>query len=154
VDQLFGGWRLTGINTMASGVPINLTYSPTSLQSVSSAPTYRPNVGVDIYPAEKTIINYFDKTSVVIPTDVSRPFGNAGRNIGRSHAFYQADIGLHKDFRLMREETRLEFRAEFFNVFNKSNFQPANGNRSASAFGTINSTFPARQIQFGLKLYF
>jgi outer membrane receptor protein involved in Fe transport len=154
LDQFLGGWRLTGINTMTSGIPVNLTYGPTSLQSVSSAPTYRPNVSADIYPAEKTITGYFDKASVTVPTDVSSPFGNAGRNIGRSHAFYQADLGLHKSFPLMREETRLEFRAEVFNIFNKTNFQPANGNRSSSAFGTINSTHPARQIQFGLKLYF
>jgi len=154
LDAILGGWRVTGINTMNSGAPINLTYSPTSAFSVSSYPAYRPNITGDIYSSEKSITNYFNKTTVLVPTDVSKPFGNAGRNIGRSHAFYQLDMGLHKDFRLFREESKLEFRAEFFNMFNKTNFQPANGNRSSSAFGTISSTFPARQIQFGLKLYF
>ncbi len=154
LDGILGGWRLTGINTMTSGAPINLYYSPTSAFSVSSYPAYRPNITGDIYPSEQTITNYFNKNAILVPTDVSQPFGNAGRNIGRSHAFYQLDMGLHKDFRVLREENRLEFRAEFFNVFNKTNFQPANGQRNATAFGTISSTFPARQIQFGLKLYF
>jgi outer membrane receptor protein involved in Fe transport len=154
VDALLGGWRLTGINTMTSGTPINLNYSPSSLQSVSSAPTYRPNVTGSLYPSEKTITNYFDKNNIVAPTDVSKPFGNAGRNSARSHGFYQADLGLHKDFKLFREQNKLEFRAEFFNIFNKTNFGPANSGRSSSAFGTISSTYPARQIQFGLKLHF
>ena len=154
LDSILGGWRLTGINTMTSGIPINLNYSPISAQSVSDVPTYRPNITGSIYSSEKSITNYFDKNAVVTPTDVSKPFGNAGRNIGRSHAFYQFDMGLHKDFRLFREENKLEFRAEFFNLLNKTNFQPANGQRTSSAFGTISGTSPARQIQFGLKLYF
>jgi hypothetical protein len=48
----------------------------------------------------------------------------------------------------------LQFRAEFFNALNKTNFSPAAGNISNSSFGTITSTFPARQIQFALKLVF
>jgi hypothetical protein len=47
---------------------------------------------------------------------------------------------------------RLEFRAEVFNLLNKTNFRAANGNRSATAFGTITATYDPRQIQFGLKL--
>ncbi len=88
-------------------------------------------------------------------TDPSRPFGTAGRNIGRSHALYQLDLGLQKSFPLpINEATRVEFRAEFFNLLNKTNFRAANGDRSAAAFGRISSTFPARQIQFALKVVF
>jgi hypothetical protein len=61
---------------------------------------------------------------------------------------------LHKSFNLPGADKRLEFRAEFFNALNKTNFGPANGNRSSADFGTIRSTFPARQIQLGLKFYF
>ena len=39
-------------------------------------------------------------------------------------------------------------------MLNKTNFGSANGNRSSNAFGTITSTYPARQIQLGIKLYF
>ena len=42
LEGILGGWRLTGINTMTSGISINLSYSPTTLQTVSDAPTYRP----------------------------------------------------------------------------------------------------------------
>ena len=91
---------------------------------------------------------------MVIPTDRSQPFGTAGRNTARSHAFYELDLGIYKDFRLPREGMGLQFRSEFFNSLNRTNFSAANANRSSSAFGTIRSTFPPRRIQFGLKFYF
>jgi hypothetical protein len=62
---------------------------------------------------------------------------------------------LQKNFRLpINEASKLEFRMEAFNLFNKTNFGAATSDRSSAAFGTIRSTFPARQIQFALKLAF
>ena len=103
---------------------------------------------------QRTVANYLNRATVLIPTDPSQPFGNAGRNVARSHAFYQLDAAMHKQFRLWSETSFLEVRAEAFNVFNQTNFQPANGNVSSSAFGSITATFPARQLQFALKLLF
>jgi hypothetical protein len=161
VNAFLGGWRLTGINTMTSGQPINLSYSPPSAFQVSPAPTYRPNyLGGSIYSSEKSVTNYFNKASVVAPStatpnDPSRPFGNLGRNMGRTEAIFNLDGGAHKDFNLPWEDTRLEFRAEFFNLFNTTNLGAAQGNVLNNAFGTITGlSSPARQIQFALKLVF
>jgi hypothetical protein len=156
VNGMVGGWRLTLINTMTSGQPVNLNYSPSSQFSVSGYPAYRTNVLGDVMAPEsqRSIDNYFDTANVVLPTDPRFPFGNAGRNIARSYAFHQADMGLHKDFLLGSESRRLEFRAEFFDLLNKTNFGAPNSTRSSSAFGTIRSAFPARMIQFALKLVF
>ena len=60
----------------------------------------------------------------------------------RADPFRQFDLGLHKAFGLGRDQTRIEARIEAFNLFNTTNFGPANGNRSSSAFGTITSTAP------------
>ena len=152
---ILGGWQISAINNMWSGQPINLRYTPSSLFNVGGA-SLRPNVtGPPVTPAaQRTIDNYLNRDTVQIPTDRSQPFGNAGRNIARSHAFYQMDLGIHKDFPLRREKMRLQFRGEFFNLLNKTNFQPAEGNRSSSAFGTIRSTFDPRQMQLALKVYF
>ena len=155
VDALAGGWRVTAINSMTSGVPVNLTYSPASAFNVSGAPTYRPNIVGDIYaPAgERSPTNYFNADNVVIPTDVTQPFGNAPRNVARGPATYVLDMGLHKNVPMGRG--RMEFRVEIFNVLNRANFGAPNGNRSSAAFGTITSlvTTP-RQVQLGLKLDF
>jgi hypothetical protein len=103
---------------------------------------------------QPTIDNYFNKNNISIP-GVDQPFGNAGRNIARSNAFFQLDFGLQKSFHLpITEASRLDFRMEAFNVFNRTNFGAANSDRSSAAFGTIRTTFPARQIQLALRVSF
>ena len=154
LDALFGGYRLTAINRVTSGRPVNLTYSPTSQFSVSGDITYRPNIIGQVVFDNPTPTAYFNRAAVSIPTDPSTPFGNAPRNAVRGPGFWQADIGLHKQFALFGENTKLEIRAEAFNVFNRTNFGAPNGNASSAAFGTITNAFPAREIQFAGKLYF
>jgi hypothetical protein len=157
LEAAVGGWRMTAINTMRSGLPVNLTYSPSSTFSVSSAPTYRPNVVGDAYVTKsaRTVNNYLDAAAVVVPTDSSQPFGNAPRNSVRGPAIFTLDLGLHKEFELPVAKSRLELRVEAFNVLNRSNFNGPNGNRSSTSFGTITSlaTSP-RQVQLGAKVIF
>jgi hypothetical protein len=154
-DAVIGGWRLTLINTMTSGQAINIYYSPTTQFSVGN-PTLRPNVTGGIYPSgdQQTYMNFFDKTNITQPTDPAQPFGNLGRNIARGFPMYTADLGLHKSFPVWKEGKRIEFRSEFFNLLNKTNFGAPNSDRANSAFGRISSTFPARMIQFALKFSF
>ena len=156
VQALLGGWELSLINTATSGLPINLTYSPTGQFQVSSAPNYRPNItGDPVTPeGQRTVATYLSRATVQIPTDSSHPFGNAGRNIARSHPFEQVDLGVHKQFRLWSESSKLDFRTEAFNLTNQTNFQAANSSISSGSFGAITSTYPARQIQFALKVIF
>jgi Carboxypeptidase regulatory-like domain/TonB dependent receptor-like, beta-barrel/TonB-dependent Receptor Plug Domain len=163
LEAAIGGWTITAINTMRSGQTINLRYSPSAQASVTAnLPSFlggvalRPNISGSVLAPEgsRTIDNYFNISNVSIPS-VNQPFGSAGRNIARSDAFYQFDFGLQKNFALpITEATRLEFRAEFFNLFNKTNFGAANSDRSSSGFGQIRSAAQARQIQFALKLSF
>lgn len=155
MDALFGGWRLTAINFANSGVPINLSYNPATASQTSTVPTYRPNIiGDPLVPkAQRTPLNYLNLDTVLVPTDVSRPFGNAGRNIARSPSLHQLNFGLHKDFAIT-ERQGLQFRAEAFHLFNKTNFNSPNRNRSSGSFGLISSTQPARQIQFALRYSF
>jgi hypothetical protein len=154
LDAVFGGYRLSVINRVTSGRPVNLTYSPTSEFSVSGDITYRPNIIGTVVNENPTPSNYFNRAAVSIPTDRSNPFGDAPRNAVRGPGFWQADIGLHKQFTLWDENSKLELRAEAFNVFNRTNFGVPNGNASSAAFGTITSAFPARELQFAVKLYF
>ena len=166
VDEALGGWEVTGINTALSSPPIDLRAwvgsVPAAFQTVGNLSDYRggesfrPNIfGPALAQGSaRTVDNYFDKNNVQLPTDPSQPFGNAGRNSVRATPLNQLDIGVDKNFALPREGMRLQFRGEFFNILNHTNFGAANSDRASAAFGTIRTTFPARQIQFALKLIF
>ncbi|MBK5292302.1 MAG: TonB-dependent receptor [Acidobacteriia bacterium] len=154
-DFVLGGWRLTQITTITSGTPVNLNYGPVARQQVSSSATYRPNLIGDPKTPNGEWFNYLNPAMVlIVPTTESNPFGNAGRNSVYGPGLYQTDLGLHKAFPLPKEGWEIEFRAEFFNLTNKTNLSTPNSSRSSNAFGTINSTSPARVTQFALKLVF
>jgi hypothetical protein len=175
-DMVLGGWQLTVINTMNSGLPTNLTYtnSTSNGTNVTDLYTYRPDVsGNAIAPATSRAktntaltgylvkapttsvggVNFPTGPGVSVPTTGS-PFGNAQRNMVVGPAFFQTDLGFHKDFGLWSEESKLEFRAEAFNVLNKVNYQAPDGNVSNGTFGSITGAFPARQLQLAGKIIF
>jgi hypothetical protein len=139
---------------MTSGQPVNITYTVPAASQVSSYPSYRPDyVGGDIYPADQNPRNYLNRAAFAIPaTNVL--FGTVGRNMARTESIFNFDLGLHKEFALS-EDWRLQFRSEFFNLFNTTNLGAPASNISNANFGQITSlSSPARQIQFALKLVF
>uniref|UniRef100_Q01WU0 TonB-dependent receptor, plug n=1 Tax=Solibacter usitatus (strain Ellin6076) TaxID=234267 RepID=Q01WU0_SOLUE len=166
VDHVLGGWQFSIINTALSAQPINLRAwngsVPSAFQTDGNlaewrgGEAFRPNITGPVLASSGTqsVDNYFNKDNVALPTDPSHPFGNAGRNIARATAMNQLDLGLFKNFRLPKENMRLQFRSEMFNALNHTNFTAANGDRASASFGTIRGTYPARQIQFALKLMF
>ncbi len=161
VDAFLGGWVLSGVNTMTSGQPITFRYGPSpvtnNLPSFLGGVALRPNLLCDpINRGDRPnpTRDYFVRSCLDRPP-VTSPFGNAGRNIARSDNYFNFDLGIQKQFQLpFTEFTRLELRAEFFNLFNKTNFGAANPDINSTAFGTINSAFPARQVQLALKVSF
>ncbi len=166
LDAVVGGWEITGVNTYLSAPPLNLRAwagsIPAAFQVVGNlsgfrgGESFRPNVSGDVYAQNSPDVTngYFNAANISLPTDPSQPFGNAPRNSARALALNQLDLGLFKSFQLPRESMRLQFRAEFFNLFNTTNLGLPNTDRANAAFGTIRTTFPARQIQFALKFYF
>jgi hypothetical protein len=81
------------------------------------------------------------------------PFGNSGRNILRGPGFRSVDLGLTKGWRFS-ESSRLQFRAEFFNLLNHPNFDLPEGDFNSLDFGRVQSAKDSRQIQFGLRVEF
>jgi hypothetical protein len=167
-QAILGGWQLTAINVVTSGLPLNLQYTPASSVAVSTASSVysvRPSlVGSvsSVYGARSAwtkspsgLSGYLDKTAVGVPTgDVY--FGNAGRNILHGPAFGQLDLAAHKSFRLWSEASSLEYRIEAFNALNVTNFQTPDGNVSNGTFGTFTAStvYPSRQVQMALRLAF
>jgi len=104
---------------------------------------------------------YFDVTQFRYPT----PFfvGNVGRNVLIAPGIANVDFTLTKDtrFPVLGEGGSLQFRAEFFNLFNRPNFgAPAlnlftnTGARRSNAGQITTTGTPSRQIQFALKVLF
>ncbi|MEO8520786.1 MAG: TonB-dependent receptor, partial [Acidobacteriota bacterium] len=161
-NLLLGGWTLSGINTMTSGEPVTLQYTPGPALQVSGiqqdfrgANNYRPNVTGSPYNDKHSVTAYLSRDNVLVPTDPTQPFGNAPRNSVRGPSFWQMDLVAAKDVPVpLGADTRLQLRLEAFNVLNHTNFRGPNGNRSSGAFGTITSTYDARQLQLGVKLMF
>jgi hypothetical protein len=87
------------------------------------------------------------------PVTEAGQFGNAGRNIVRGPGIGNFDLSLIKDF-AFSERTKLQFRAECFNLTNHPNFSLPVNDLASPSFGRILEAGPARLIQFGLKLIF
>jgi hypothetical protein len=149
----YGGWNTSMINSMFSGQPVNLTWSPAANSQISGVLNYRPNQTGEANLEGGDPNNYLDRTTVSVP-DAQHPYGTAGRNTAKSASTYQTDLRIQKDFPLHWEKSKMSFQAECFNLLNKTNFRAPNANRSNSNYGTITSTFPARIMQFALRFSF
>jgi hypothetical protein len=163
LQYALGDWQVTGLNTYVSGLPINLSYAESTAQQVSTLTSflYRPNlIGAPaLSKGRQTRISagqyqYLDPNAVSVPTAANTPFGNAPRNVARMPGYADLDLGLHKKFPLGFEKAGLEFRAEAFNVLNKSNPQAPDSTATDSSYGVINSYYPSRELQMALKLVF
>jgi len=172
VDSVLGGWQISTINTMQAGTPFNLTYSPATANQVSTQinanyrglNAYRPNVVSGVAKIKNTqlangYIQYVNPAAFSLPATSGNPFGNASRNPLRGTAFYQTDLSLNKKFSTPVESLKMEFRTEFYNVFNHTNlYLPSTIGGTfgsvASTGGQISSTFEPRIIQFGLKILY
>jgi hypothetical protein len=82
--------------------------------------------------------------------DQPQRFGKEGRNIVEGPGFTQWDVAAIKNFRI-RESKTLQFRAEFFNIFNQTNYHLPNNDINSPNFGKIQGALDPRLIQLALK---
>ena len=159
VRHAFAGWEVSGVSIVQSGVPFTVTNS-LSGQSLdgdlgNGGAGRADYVGGDPYTSGSTRerLNAYLVKSVFSAAPTSR-FGTLGRNRLRGPGQANLDFAVQKSFPL-REAVALNFRSEFFNIFNHANFANPSGNLDSSTFGVISSTEAnARIIQFALKLTF
>lgn len=154
-DLLLGGWHVGGIITLRTGFPFSplMDYDPSNTGSNGLLRTDRTADG-NLPKDQRSPDLWFDVNAFPLPTGYT--FGNAGKNILNGPGGVTADMSARKIFSLT-ERWNLEFRAEFFNIFNHAVFaQPDNYiTDGPGAAGVITSTvIPQRQIQFSLKLSF
>jgi hypothetical protein len=156
-----GGWQWTGIITAMSGGPF--TVEAGKDQSQTGLGTDRANFTGTVNPyggnacgTSAPCVNYLNPAAFSLPAIGT--FGNVGKGSLRGPNYVDVDSGLFKEFPFAAERVHLQFRAEFFNVFNRVNFNnPANSTTpsfSAGGFGTLTSAQDPRIGQLALKLLF
>ena len=167
VNGIVGKWELTSTVVARTGFPINVLVNRSSSQTLDgNTNDQRPDLvpGVPLYPAGgPTIAQWLNPAAFVAPAN--NTWGDAPRDVARGPGAWQIDMGLGKHIPLT-EQLRLEFRAEFFNIFNHPQYGLPNATILVSGFGsitsTVNTTTPVspvgsgtpREIQFALRLAF
>jgi outer membrane receptor protein involved in Fe transport len=160
--RLTQSWQLSGIYSVASGVPITPFWNGAAPSGNGESSNDRPNIVGDPNHGPKRADAWFNTAAFVPASPAS--FGNAGRNSIIGPRSNIADFSVMKSTAI-NERFSLQFRAEFFNIFNHPNLGLPNVTVNSSAFGTITSTadFAAgnplsdggsRQLQLALKLVF
>ena len=155
MDFLLGGWQVTGIHVLQSGLALTATLGGSSVLNLGGERRARPNlVGEPELPAsERTVERWFNTDAFAAFSPAPQAFGNAGVGIMRGPGLANFDFTLAKNFPIS-DRRYIQFRTELFNAFNRANFGPPNIARDSSGFGRILTAGNARIVQFGLKFYF
>ncbi|MPY91091.1 MAG: hypothetical protein GEU99_24650 [Luteitalea sp.] len=156
---LGSNWQLNGITTIRSGFPVSILCGCDPLQVGQF--TGRPDRVPDV-PVQPSNVHVPDNQLNAEAFVTSEPgtLGNLGRNTERGPKSVNVDLSVFKNFRL-RKEHNLQFRAEFFNLFNTPQFANPVSNITSADFGRTLGTISNlqgfgtnRQIQFALRYSF
>ncbi|MBI4483454.1 MAG: hypothetical protein HY652_11260 [Acidobacteria bacterium] len=160
---LLNHWQWSGIGTFASGMPLNVVTGFNRSRSGHGAAVDRPNM---IPGGNNNLVvgrpgRYFDPSQFALPP--AGFLGNLGANTVTGPGLATLDFSLVRNFPVsaVSEQFNVQFRAEFFNIFNRANFgrpdlvvfTSAGAVRGAAGRITDTAT-PNRQIQLGLRIGF
>jgi hypothetical protein len=159
-QRAYGGWQLSGLLYLRSGLPVNITQSQTMLST--GITNNRPNTICDPVLDNPTIDRWFNTSCFEQVPDATGTFGNTRRNSVRGPGDFNIDFSLIKNTRISGVDT--EVRIEAFNVLNHPQFAQPNGTLGNAAFGTISAMLASpscatcgtteRQIQLAFKMKF
>jgi hypothetical protein len=163
LKTMLGGWELSGIISMQSGLPLNITTGGTNVCSIPLGTcTNRPNLtGTVSYPQNAT--QWFTTNAFTAPA--AGTWGNLGFDALRGPGRDNWNLSFLKNFVFSESRgSMLQFRADAFNVWNHTQFRNVNSSFVPSAsnaaqntntqFGQVTSTFDPRTFQLGAKLIF
>jgi len=148
LDEAFGGWQFSGITNLRSGFPNTITW-----------PGDVANVGLGTRPvrtcngklSNRSYQGWYNTACFVAPAQYT--FGNSNRGIIEGPGYKDWDMALMKAFTTYHEQN-LQFRFEFFNVFNNVNFGQPGDTANTSTAGLISSASSGRQGQMALEYRF
>jgi hypothetical protein len=156
VNAILGNWELTVIEKATSGFPVFVVdsnnASGVNFQNNGNS-LNRPNETCSPQSGNSSLSQFFNTSCFSSP--LAGELGNASRTPLSGPDFVNTDFSVIKHF-VLREDMRLDFRTEIFNLFNHAQFGlPGADINSPLTFGVINSTVNnPRLIQFAAKLVF
>jgi len=138
--QVFGGWQVAGITSLQTGAPFTVVMGGADSSGFNQASADRPDVtrSGPLPQNNREPDAAFDRTYFA-PVFAGR-LGTSGRNQHYGPGLQNFDFSVTKSFPLAGEQTRLQFRADFFNLFNHTNFSNPERNMSSANFGRITQT--------------
>jgi hypothetical protein len=161
-EHVLGDWQLNGITTFMSGTPFTVfDSSDNSLQGgapeITGFSANRPNLIGNPNSGPRTPQEWFNVSAFqqLAPDPLGRfqVFGDEGRNVVQGPGYMNWDFSAFKNIRVA-ESREFQFRAEFFNLFNHTNFRLPDSDISSPTFGQIHTDLGPRVIQLALKFLF
>jgi hypothetical protein len=151
VEGAIGGWQVSGISNFKDGFPLTVVNATNNTNSFGG--NQRPNIIANPNLKGNSIYEWFNTAAFAQPAPFT--FGDAPRTLPylRSQGTINTDMTLQKYWRLWNETSKLQLRAEFYNLFNRTQFFAPSATFGTSTFGVIPGALAARSIQFGMKLY-
>ena len=149
IDIAFGGWQVNGILTLRTGSPFTVTQSGDAPNVGEGSP--RPDqVGNPNEVANRSIDHFFNTDAFASAAKFR--WGTAGRNTVIGPGINNWDFSIFKTFAI-DEKRRIQFRSEFFNLFNHPEFGFPGSSIGTAQFGRISGTTrDPRDVQLSLKL--
>jgi hypothetical protein len=156
----FGGWQLNGIATLMSGTPFTV-FDSNDVAAQGSAPeitgfsAQRPNIVGNPNNGARTVGSWLNASAFqrLDPVANAGQFGTEGRNVNTGPGYADWDFAALKNFKVA-ESKQLQFRAELFDVLNRTNFRLPDCDISSPTFNHILEAEAPRQVQFALKFLF
>ena len=161
--QLLDGWQFAGITTFASGEPtsicttgdqagIGAAFLANGCERVNAVPGQSPNLS----RGDRTVDHFFNVNAFALQP--LGTFGTAAKNDVRLPGVNNWDFSTYKNFHTpwfggknWAEKSEIQFRAEFFNLWNHTQFSALGTTFGIGSFGKVVSVLAPREIQFGLK---
>ena len=141
--QVFGGWQISGITSIQSGTPFTVFNSSADFSGFNQFNDRPDVIGTgSLHQDNSNPDAAFDKTYFSSMTVTPNPgrLGTSGRNQYYGPGLQNWNFAVAKVFPLGTERVRLRFRADFFNLFNHTNFANPVSNQSSGNFGKITAT--------------
>ncbi len=155
VKAIAGNWSLSGVLILQSGAPFNvLAGQDNSLSGVGADRADlvgNPSRSARANPNADPVLQWFNITAFA--QGAIATFGTIGRNVLIGPGLANMDVALAKSFPF-RHESRVQFRAEAFNIMNHPNFSQPSATLTSGTYGRITTALDPRILQFGLKLQF